>query len=114
MASVKLQVIMSDEIASAEMVGEGKDGKRFPILLTIGRPYMSHTNPETWSCPVAVHPLYTHVHDIAGADSFQALCLASRMAIGLLEGFVQSGGRLLHDDGSTYDLASFGSSNAGG
>ncbi len=99
---------MKEVLATTELFGESKDRGRFPIRVQIGRPYLSGTEPDTWACPVAIDPLYTHLRDIAGGDSFQALCLASRTAISLLESFVQSGGRLTHDDGTAYSLDAYG------
>jgi hypothetical protein len=98
---------MEHVIASVELVGQHPDGRRFPVRVAIGTPYRSGTDPETWACPVCIDPLYTHLRDIAGADSFQALCLASRTAIALLHGFVEAGGRLMHDDGADFPLDSY-------
>ncbi len=98
---------MDAPIASLECFAVEKDGRRFPLKVVIGRPYKSGTDPETWSCPVTVDPLYTHLRDIAGGDSFQALCLASRTALELLDGFLQRGGRLLHDDGHDVPLHAY-------
>lgn len=96
-------------LATVELFGESKDRGRFPIRVQIGRPYLSGTDPDTWACPVVIDPLYTHLRDIVGADSFQALCLASHTAISLLSGFVQSGGQLTHDDGTAFSLDAYGS-----
>jgi uncharacterized protein DUF6968 len=96
-----------DPIATLECIAIEKDGRRFPLKVSIGRPYQSGTEPDTWSCPVQVDPLHTHLRDIAGGDSFQALCLAARMALELLDGFVQRGGRLVHDDGGNLTLDNY-------
>ena len=98
---------MDKSIASAELVGQDPDGRRFPIRIVIGTPYLSGTEPETWACPVRVEPLYTHLRDIAGGDSFQALCLANRTAVALLRGFVDKGRRLMHDDNTEFTLDSY-------
>ncbi len=100
---------MNEVLATVELFGESKDRGRFPIRVQIGRPYLSDTEPDTWACAVVIDPLYTHLRDIAGGDSFQALCLASRTAISLLSGFVQSGGQLTHDDGTVFSLNAYGS-----
>jgi hypothetical protein len=47
---------------------------------------------------VAVHPLYEKLADIAGVDSLQALCLATRLAFVLLHDFKRKGGRLFLDE----------------
>ena len=95
---------MDDAIAVTKLVGESKDRGRFSIRVRIGRPYLRDKQPDMWACPVSVEPLYKQLADIAGEDSFQALCLASRLAASLLEGFVQSGGRLFNDDGTAFSL----------
>jgi hypothetical protein len=99
---------MDDVIAETELIGESKERGRFSIRVQIGRPYLSAKDPEMWACPVSLEPLHEHVADIAGEDSFQALCLASRLAGSLLDGFVRSGGRLLNDDGSAFSLETLG------
>ncbi|SRR6266480_3926688 len=99
---------MDDAIAITELIGETKNRGRFSIRVQIGRPYLRAKDPDMWACPVSVDPLHKQLADIAGEDSFQALCLASRLATSLLEGFVQSGGRLLNDDGTTFSLDNFG------
>jgi uncharacterized protein DUF6968 len=103
-------VNVDDVIAATELIGETKDRGRFSIHVRIGRPYLRSTNPDIWACPVSITPLHERLADIAGEDSFQALCLASRMAASLLEGFVRSGGRLLNDDGTAFsvDVLGFG------
>lgn len=96
-----------DALATFECTAVAKDGRSFPLKVSIGRPYQSGKDPETWACPVLIDPLHTHLRDIAGGDSFQALCLASRMAVELLDGFVQSGGKLVDDDGGSVSLDSY-------
>lgn len=98
---------MNNVIAVANLFGQDKDGCRFPIKVEIGAPYQSGDDPETWLCPVRIDPLYSHLRDIAGADGFQALCLASRLAVSLLRGYIEDGGRLLHDDGTDFSLDSY-------
>jgi hypothetical protein len=96
-----------EALATFECIAIEKDGRRFPLKVSIGRPYLSGKEPETWSCPVRVDPLFTHLRDIAGGDSFQALCLASRMAVELLDGFVKGGGKLIDEDGGSVSLDSY-------
>ena len=105
---------MDDVIAQAELVGESKDGGRFSIRVRIGRPYVRAKDPEMWACPVSLEPLHERLPDIAGEDSFQALCLANRLAASLLEGFVDSGGRLLNDDGTDFSVENLGFGTQGG
>jgi Domain of unknown function (DUF6968) len=98
---------MDDVLASTEMVGIKPNGERLAIAVRIGRPYVSGTDPETWSCPVSVEPLYPKLADIAGLDSLQALVLACNLAFSLLQGFKDKGGRLLHDDGTEFPLEAY-------
>ena len=93
---------MDQAIAVTELIAETPDRGRFAMRVEIGRPYLKAKNPDVWACPVSVHPIHERLADIAGEDSFQALCLASRLVVSLLEGFVRSGGRLLHDDGTAF------------
>jgi|1185.fasta_scaffold335008_2 hypothetical protein len=94
-------------LATFECTAIEKDGRRFPLKVSIGRPYQRGSDPEMWACPVHIDPLYTHLADIAGADSFQALCLASRMALELLDGFIKRGGQLVHQGGEPVSLDSY-------
>ena len=97
-----------DVIATLECTAIEKDGRRFPLKLSIGRPYQSGKgHSSNWACSVRIDPLYTNLKDIVGLDSFQALCLALRLAVELLDGFVQRGGQLLDDDGSSIPLDSY-------
>jgi uncharacterized protein DUF6968 len=96
---------MDDAIATTDLFGETKDRGRFAIRVEIGRPYL---RGNIWSCPVSVEPLHNRLPDIAGEDSFQALCLASRLAASLLEAFAKSGGRLLNDDGTAFSVGVLG------
>jgi hypothetical protein len=99
---------VDEVIAETELIGESKDRGRFSIRVQIGRPYLRAREPDMWACPVSLEPLHERLVDIAGEDSFQALCLASRLAVSLLDGFVQSGGRLLNDDGTAFSPKSLG------
>ena len=99
---------MDDVIAETQLIGESKDRGRFSIRVQIGRPYLRARDPDMWACPVALEPLHERLADIAGEDSFQALCLASRLAASLLDGFIQSGGRLLNDDGTRFTPKTLG------
>jgi len=99
---------MTEVIASTQIVGVRPSGEKLSITVRIGRPYISGTEPETWSCPVSVEPLYPKLADIAGLDSLQSFVLACRLALSLLEGFKESGGQLLHDDGTDFPLEAYG------
>jgi hypothetical protein len=94
-------------IASLEAITVDRDGTRFPIKVEIGTPYLSKREPDTWRCSVSIEPLHKSLHDIAGGDAFQALCLASRMAIDLLRSFVDNGGRLTYNGDNDVPLDAY-------
>lgn len=96
-----------EAVAQLRLTGVGRDGEQFPLLVQIGRPYLSGNDPESWSCPVSVEPLYSDLADMMGVDALHALVLACRLAFGLLGGFISDGGRLLYPDGTDFDLASY-------
>ena len=98
---------MNDVIAADDIIGVRPSGERITIKLRLGRPYRKDTDPESWACPVSLEPLYPRLSDIVGHSSFQSLCLASRLALYLLGGFKEDGGRLLHDDGTDFPLDAY-------
>jgi len=71
------------------------EGKTFVIELEVGTPYKRETGE--WACPLALKGLYDHLPEICGDDSFQALCLAIRLALEMLADFRDEGGKLLVD-----------------
>ena len=88
---------MNASVASVELIAIDVLGKRFPLRVSIGTPYLSKDDVATWFCPVSINPLYEHLPDIAGVDALQALCLAIHLAFDLLRSFVAKGGRLTYD-----------------
>ncbi|MFT7724526.1 MAG: hypothetical protein QM788_17125 [Roseateles sp.] len=62
---------------------------------------------EEWACPVAVAPLFPKRHPIHGKRSFQALCLASALALDLLAGFKEKGGSLFIAPGEDFPLEAY-------
>ena len=95
---------MNDAIAGDDIIGVRANGERITIKLRLGRPYRKDINPETWACPVSLDPLHPRLSDIVGDSSLQSLCLATRLALYLLGGFKEDGGRLLCDDGTEFPL----------
>ena len=70
----------------------------------IGRPYALST--DEWACPVALTGLQDTLHDVHGASSLQAMCLAASLLRRLLTAFVDDGGSLRHPaDGGVFDIA---------
>jgi hypothetical protein len=98
---------MSPIVASSELIGVRANGERFTILLRIGQPYERAGETTYWSCPVSLQPLYPNLADQSGVDFFQALCLASRLAITLLGGFKEDGRALLNSDGTEFPLEAY-------
>ena len=81
-------------IASLSLDAVSAQGEQFTITVEIGAPYLSE-RWDAWACPVSIQPLYERLADQVGGDSFQALCLAIRLARSLLVDFVDKGGALL-------------------
>lgn len=98
---------MNAPIASLQAIAIDRAGSRFPVKVEIGTPYQAKGTPGTWHCPVAIEPLHPTLRDVAGGDAFQALCLASRLAIDLLRSFVDSGGRLTFDGSNEVPLDAY-------
>jgi len=98
---------VSVSFAEFEGIAIDQSGERFPFRVRVGPPYQSNSEPDTWRCPVAIYPLHAHLRDIAGRDSFQAVCLASRTALDLLRLFVERGGRLTYDGANDVPLDAY-------
>jgi hypothetical protein len=90
---------LTSTVASLSLQGKSEGEGNFPINVEIGRPYQ--IGEDEWACPVSVRPLYDHLHDQHGGDSFQALFLAMRLALSLLKNFTEKGGSLLMDGEET-------------
>ncbi|HEY3814159.1 MAG TPA: hypothetical protein VGL66_13120 [Caulobacteraceae bacterium] len=80
-------------VASISIDAVSPEGETFVVELAVGMPYQCETGE--WACPVALGGLYDRLSDIRGEDSFQALCLAIRLAQDLLQDFCEKGGKLL-------------------
>ena len=85
---------MTDPIAAAEFDAILPSGERRRVTMRIGQPYRASTGE--WRCPLALHGLQDGLPDAAGEDAVQSLCLALRLLIGQLEGFVRRGGQLFY------------------
>jgi hypothetical protein len=92
-------------IANVSIDARSPDREPFTIVVDVGEPYQCETGE--WACPVALHGLYDRLSDQRGADSFQALCLAIRLAHDLLRNFQEKGGTLL-SDGEPFPLDAYG------
>ena len=98
---------MDAPAATFEAIGIDVERGRFPVKVTIGVPYLSNREPDTWRCAVSIDPLFPHLRDIAGGDAFQSLCLASRLAVDLLLSYVEKGGRLTYDGENDVSLDAY-------
>lgn len=100
---------MEEIIAKLDIIGIKPDGEKIKIVGRIGKPYPIKENKDIdeWACPVSLKPLYKQLHDAHGGGSFQALCLASNLLLNLLEGFVENGGQLTHDDGTEFPIEAY-------
>jgi hypothetical protein len=99
---------MDKAIIETKFVAVRAGGERIELTVSVGRPYPCKDDPESWACPVAILPDYSHLRDIVGGDSLQALCLGIRMILDLLDGYRQDGGRLLLDEKSEVPLDAYG------
>lgn len=90
-------------VASRRISAECPKRGAFEIEVRIGLPYQ--VTESEWACPVALSPLYDHLRDQHGVDSWQVLMLAQRLAKMLLSGFVEDGGQLRRSqDGADIDI----------
>ena len=97
-----------ETVASTRFNGVRPNGERVVIQLEIGKPYLRGKHgPDDWACPISLTPLYRNLADSASNDPVQALCLAISLALQLLDGFREDGGRLEHDDGTEVPLEAF-------
>ena len=85
-------------VAECELVCIEPDGARVAFTVRIGRPYQDPHGD--WRCPVALDGLEKRIPDVAGVDSFQALMLARRLALTLLQDRKKDGARFheAHED----------------
>jgi hypothetical protein len=86
-------MLATPTVASISIDAVSPEGEAFVIELEVGTPYQCETGE--WACPIALGGLNDGLRDIHGEDSFQALCLAIRLAQDLLQGFREKGGKLL-------------------
>jgi uncharacterized protein DUF6968 len=84
---------MKSPIARLELVAVRSSGDRFPLTIEIGIPY-EDADHRAWRCPVSLAELDRRLPDLAGGDSFQALCIAVNFVGQRLSHFVEDGGKL--------------------
>mgnify|MGYP003583791989 FL=1 len=94
-------------IASQKIWAKRPDGEPFEVHLQIGTPYLVSSEQEEWACPVSLVPLYKNLGASHGGSSFQALCLASSLVLGLLCDFRRNGGSLFYSPGDDFEFGPF-------
>jgi hypothetical protein len=87
---------VSEPIAEEKLIAVHRSGQRVEVTARVGRPYP--VGRDEWACPVSLAGLRERLHDVHGASSLQALCLAVSLVRQLLTYFVQDGGQLRHHD----------------
>lgn len=93
-----------DPIAALDIEVRTAGGETFPIGVRIGAPYEAANG--VWSCPVSLPGLFEDLADARGEDSYQALCLAIRLAQDLLQDVRDKGGELL-TQGDAWPLEAY-------
>ena len=91
-------------VASLTLVGIERDGRRFDIHIGIGQPY-EDPDKKAWRCPVALTGIDNRLPDLAGGDSFQALCIAVNFVRRRLRDTAERGVRLvLVENGEEFEF----------
>lgn len=98
---------MDRAIASQKIWAQRPDGEPFEVHLQIGMPCLVSEEQQEWACPVSLMPLYKDLGASHGGSSFQALCLASSLVLGLLHDFRRNGGSLFHSPGDEFEFGPF-------
>jgi hypothetical protein len=106
-------MVPMETVASARFNGVHPSGERIVVELSIGKPYQRAD--DLWACPISLTPLYRKLADSSSDNPVHALCLALSLALDLLAGFREDGGRLEFDDGTEVPLEAyaFGASEKG-
>ena len=98
---------MEHAIASHRLWAQKLSGEPFEVHLQIGVPYLVNEEEQEWACPVSLTPLFKELGASHGGSSFQALCLASALALGLLQDFREKGGVLFYAPGEEFEFGPF-------
>ncbi len=99
---------MPIQIADYELIGNDGKGEDFPVRIALFKPEPSQKMAPAWSCTASIFPMWEQSFEIYGEGSFQALCLAAKHAVQLLDTFVEQGGILKYTDGEPFDPTAFG------
>lgn len=98
---------MKSVVASSTIWGQRPGEAPFEIHLQIGTPYQVATDPEEWACPLALTPLFERSREAHGSCAFQALCLASSLALDRLHEFKEKGGALYLAPGEDFPFEAY-------
>jgi hypothetical protein len=86
-----------EAIAEERVIFEHPDGKRVAGLIRVEKPYVDDDNVA--HCVVIIDGLYERMPDISGPSTLHALIMAVCLGAGLLQDFLQAGGRILQPEG---------------
>jgi len=100
--------MQNEIVAEYALIGQRSDETEFQIQIVIRKPAPSVRMSPAWECSVSVAPVWEEPFVIYGETSFQALCLASRHAVQLLDTFAEQGGVLKYPDGTRFEADVFG------
>jgi|APLak6261689865_1056190.scaffolds.fasta_scaffold65661_1 hypothetical protein len=100
--------MQNEVIAEYALVGQRPGEAEFPIQIVIWKPAPSEKMSPAWECSVSVEQLWKKPFVIYGENSFQALCLASKHAVQMLDTFAEHGGVLKYPDGELFEADVFG------
>lgn len=97
---------MQTDSTAAERIwfGVAPDGTEHQVTIRIGIPTLQPGGE--WMALVALHPLESHQHRIAGVDSWQAISLAKRFAAIRVGHFAEDGWGFYWERGGTPAQAS--------
>ncbi|WP_152522630.1 hypothetical protein [Sphingobium ummariense] len=93
---------MAALIASHVFSAINRQGEKFEISIGLEIPTKDHEG--IWWCPVHLSPFLNKVRPIAGADSFQSICLSIALVRSVIDDFVEKGGQMPSSFHSSYPM----------
>ncbi|WP_269533511.1 hypothetical protein [Chitinimonas sp. BJYL2] len=104
----------TEVITEFTLVGQRPGEAEFPVHLTITKPIPSEKMSPAWECSISAAQLWETPFTIYGEDSFQALCLACRHSVQILDSFTAHRGTLKYPSGESFEAGVFGFKLLGG
>ena len=98
---------MESVIASEKLLAQRPGEQAFEFIIEVGTPYRIAHDPEEWACPISMKPLHYDLRDAHGNSSLQAICLATTLALHLLQEFKQLGGIVRYPNGTDCPLEAY-------